>query len=284
MKYRDGTNILKAQRGQALAEFSVIAGFVLVPLFFCLPLLGKFVDLRHKSEMASRYSAWERTVWFAQQPRKAPAAAVKTASAIERELHFRVFADHKTVLDSRHASQELEKLQLDPLLKIADSKTGRLIPLLKDLGGKRLGVYTESETEPPGFLGDIAKAMGLVDKFGFSVNSKARYTSTVNSKVIDIPRYAEFDKLGLAFGGRHVLVADGWNAGGPAHEQEQVRHLLPTEILDNEIGEEIQAIVGLIPWMRELDSDSLCFGHSSAEPVPEQRLGRGRHLPPPGSC
>lgn len=45
-------------RGQALTEFLVVA-LVLIPLFLLLPTIGKYLDIAHATQMASRYVAFE---------------------------------------------------------------------------------------------------------------------------------------------------------------------------------------------------------------------------------
>ena len=52
--------------GQAMTEFSVTVAFVFLPIFVFVPTFGKFMDLQFQNLMASRYIAWERTVWFDQ--------------------------------------------------------------------------------------------------------------------------------------------------------------------------------------------------------------------------
>jgi hypothetical protein len=49
-------------RGNALVE-TIVALAVLSPFLGCLALLGKQMDVKHKSFDALRYSVWERTVW-----------------------------------------------------------------------------------------------------------------------------------------------------------------------------------------------------------------------------
>jgi hypothetical protein len=50
------------QRGTAITE--VIVGLLaLSPFLIGIPLLGKQLDIKHKSMDAARYSVWERTVW-----------------------------------------------------------------------------------------------------------------------------------------------------------------------------------------------------------------------------
>jgi len=50
------------QSGQAMTEL-LVACLVLIPLFLVMPLLGNYMDISHTTIQASRYTAWERTVW-----------------------------------------------------------------------------------------------------------------------------------------------------------------------------------------------------------------------------
>lgn len=50
------------QRGNAIAEV-IVAMLALSPLLVGIPLLGKQLDIKHKTYDATRYAVWERTVW-----------------------------------------------------------------------------------------------------------------------------------------------------------------------------------------------------------------------------
>ena len=52
--------------GQAMIEFSVTVAFIFLAMFVFVPTFGKLMDLQFQNLMASRYIAWERTVWFDQ--------------------------------------------------------------------------------------------------------------------------------------------------------------------------------------------------------------------------
>jgi len=54
------------QSGQAMTEFVVSVSYVFLGLFVIVPIFGKLMDLQGKTQQASRYVAWERTVWFDQ--------------------------------------------------------------------------------------------------------------------------------------------------------------------------------------------------------------------------
>ena len=52
---------LPAQAGQALTEFLVVA-LALIPLFLLIPMIAKYQDIGHSTQMASRYAAFEATI------------------------------------------------------------------------------------------------------------------------------------------------------------------------------------------------------------------------------
>jgi len=60
-------NLNKAhQSGQAMTEFVVSVSYVFLGLFVIIPMFGKLMDMQSQTQQASRYVAWERTVWFDQ--------------------------------------------------------------------------------------------------------------------------------------------------------------------------------------------------------------------------
>ena len=58
------SNQRPGQRGQAMTEFQIAAVYILVPLFLFIPMLGKYIDIKHATIEAARYQAWEYTAWL----------------------------------------------------------------------------------------------------------------------------------------------------------------------------------------------------------------------------
>jgi hypothetical protein len=52
--------------GQAMTETLITAVMILVPLLMMIPLLGKYIDIKHATIQAARYQAWEYTVWYSE--------------------------------------------------------------------------------------------------------------------------------------------------------------------------------------------------------------------------
>ncbi|MFL6708586.1 MAG: TadE/TadG family type IV pilus assembly protein [Massilia sp.] len=84
------------QSGQAMVEFIVAALFFLIPLFLAIVVLGKFVDVQHTTQMAGRYAAWERTVWYDDSGTAFDAingSNQKSATEIGHEIGMRLIND-----------------------------------------------------------------------------------------------------------------------------------------------------------------------------------------------
>ncbi len=47
-----------------MTETLITASTVLVPLLLLIPLLGKYIDIKHATIQAARYEAWEYTAWY----------------------------------------------------------------------------------------------------------------------------------------------------------------------------------------------------------------------------
>jgi hypothetical protein len=75
------------QRGTAITEV-IVALLALSPFLIGIPLLGKQLDIKHKSMDATRYAVWERTVW-----RSGGAENRKDATDITLEVRDRVLGD-----------------------------------------------------------------------------------------------------------------------------------------------------------------------------------------------
>jgi hypothetical protein len=80
------------QRGAAMAE-TIVALLALTPFIAGVPLLGKQLDVKHKSFDAARYSVWERTVW-----RSDGASNRKSDADITLEMRDRTLGDPRAGL------------------------------------------------------------------------------------------------------------------------------------------------------------------------------------------
>lgn len=64
---RSNSSQRRAQRGNAMAE-TIVSLLAFAPFLVAIPLLGKQLDIKHKTFDAARYASWERTVWRSDGP------------------------------------------------------------------------------------------------------------------------------------------------------------------------------------------------------------------------
>ncbi len=85
---------MNAQRGTALTEFVIIMLFF-TPVMIAMPLIAKYGDIKSKTIEASRYAAWERTVWSDPSARRndGDREVIKTRTDLRREIDQRFFGN-----------------------------------------------------------------------------------------------------------------------------------------------------------------------------------------------
>jgi len=261
------------QRGQALAEFTIAAAFVLIPLFLMIPLLGKFMDMKATTIQAARYAAWERTVWYGTDKSSDNFKAnQKKDDLILSEVQQRFFADSGST-----------PLQSDPTLTgaVADK------PLWHDhTGASMLSTYSADHqtTQTPGtmnvFLDDVKKlannTLGKVLDTEFRLDMESLYTSRVrleaaaNTPAIRLATGADTSGFTApSFEMKQVLVANGWSANGPDFVKKQTEALAILSLGSREPVKTAMSIAQTVvgTFVPELDKDSL---HLGGELTPEK--------------
>lgn len=247
--------------GQAMTELLIAATFVLVPLFLLVPLLGKYIDIRHSTIQAARYEAWEYTVWFNgtgggltdDRPGGYPnALPIKTIAEVEAESQRRFFSATALPLDgddllgwdeaernplwTDHHGEKLWDGTLDP-----DTLTRRNEPTPDLTGGVMSTVIGIIDT----IFEALADAMSLIGDVGFTAINKDGYSISSVAAVVRVPEglidFAHLADAGvdtsvrrfdLTFRSQAAVLTDSWNAGGLEHVTNQAGGLVPTKILD----------------------------------------------------
>ena len=85
------TTLVCRERGTAITEV-IVALLALSPFLIGIPLLGKQLDIKHKSMDSARYAVWERTVW------RSGGSNRKDASDITLEARDRTLGDPRAAI------------------------------------------------------------------------------------------------------------------------------------------------------------------------------------------
>lgn len=214
----------RIQRGQALTEFLVVA-LLLIPLFLLLPTIGKYIDIAHATQMASRYAAFE-----AMQRNSATPEGWKPPAQLAGEVRRRYFSNGDAPVKSgdtagdfgAHRNAFWRDSQNRPLIRQFDTDV-------------RLGFG------PDGKGGSHASALsGASDQLPFAllgpvldIPEDGIYSASVSVTLADpeaLPgsyasTYDMFSKLGLEMTRHTAVVVGGWAARGPEQVRERIDKL-----------------------------------------------------------
>lgn len=265
------------QQGAVIVEFIVIAGFVLLPLFIGLLFIGKYIDTAQKVEVAARYSIWERTVWYQEVPKSLKKIGIntgKTPNQLNNELENRVFSEKNTGIYFKQNNDKVDETEEVMSESYWVDSSGKAISLYKHdakrfitvVDGKKADMYGYSS----GIMGGLFSLLGKVG--GFDIDISGSMSSTVNLTLVK-PQF--LDTLwanDITVSRSQTILADGWNAAGPAQAKSRASGLVLTKALDFSAFNKVRDVVSILPMAKELKSSSLIFGHVAPDVVPESRL------------
>lgn len=254
-------NRQSTQYGQAMTEFQIVAAFILVPLFLFIPLLGKYIDIKHAAIQAARYQAWEYTAWYnaadkhdimknfssASVPYKSPAETVTES----RQRFFSAIreGDQAIPLSSNDRSRGWQVTDSNPLWVDQRSQplytgnmtstlvTGHDTPGFKIFGvdsGKVISAILKVFSFVFDAFGKVLNIIPGNDGAGFSaINTKGYITSAVQAPVRTFP--GAVDAYGSPvmrdIPARAGVLSEAWSSGGYLHTYAQVGGAVPTTLL-----------------------------------------------------
>lgn len=161
---RTCSQLKSPQSGQAMTEFVVSVSFVFLSLFVIVPMFGKLMDMQAQTQQASRYVAWERTVWFDSGAGETPDESV-VSNAYWESVAIRsdsaVMASMKNRFFYGNGPGELKPITEDDL----SGKTGDINPVWTYVqskktmyGGTTLG--TDDNQDTGTMNGELTPAIG----------------------------------------------------------------------------------------------------------------------------
>jgi hypothetical protein len=255
----------RAQQGQALVEVLVIAGSALILAFLGMNMIGHLSDARDRTLSASRYAAWERTVYF-DDTSWAPAygsAITKSDTQIRSEIAQRVLS-HDTKIASQDSS--------------ANALAAQGEPMWRDVAGKDLlkqysDLQVSHSTSDTGTIAD--KAVGLLGSVsgigaGFALPVKNQQTASVSLHMgYDNPTLSNLwpSWQGVTFADRNALLTNTWTPDGSDKAKAMIADSVPTakgSVI--EYGLDALATLGV-------DIAHLDLGRIEPDVVPQDRLG-----------
>lgn len=192
------------QRGQSTIEF-VVLGFVLVPLFIIVPLLGKYMDLAQTTTVASRYVAFEGAVHHSSS-----VGGWKTDEQLAQEVRRRFYSKHDLSIKTNDVVSEITA-DRNPLW--VDHRGDALLPSFKNVT-----VTTKKEKLSQPFA-SLASA--------FDLPQDNLYTGTVNVNIANVDKVKPFDAIDLKINKSTTVLVDPWAAKGPKEIEKKIQNSGP---------------------------------------------------------
>jgi hypothetical protein len=198
-------------RGQALVEFLVLA-LALLPLFLLMPMIAKYQDLAHATQMASRYVAFEAMT------RNDGAGSWKPEAQLAQEARRRFFSNSEAPIKTNDGAGNFSRDQnafwRSPGQQALIADIGRDVTLHFGPGAGLAhadGLSTGADGLPFN-LALTAQQLGLP--------VKGIYTAQVDVALLNLPadlkNYAPFDRINLTIKRHTSVLVDPWAAQDPA--------------------------------------------------------------------
>lgn len=257
----------KCQSGQALAEFLVVAGFVLVPVALGSVYLMKIGNSQHEMHEAARYAAWERTVWSA----AGGGSHHKSDAVVLNEAVARVLGEPGRPIDSVVDGKAVKaaSLEFDPMLGVNKGEGDRG-PVFKEEKGK---YHTFSFKDDKAASGLVTKALGNVVTYGLDLNDKGLQTSPISWKYDWVPSL-DYGWAPINVTSSNTLLTESWNAGSPDRIKKSIDGIVATNLLKNaRIDKGLKLLGGLA---RFKDFKKLELGKIDVDRLPCHRLAKAK--------
>ena len=262
------------QQGAILAEFTIISGFVLMPLALLMPLMFKFIEGRQYIEQASRYAVWERVAYYQKKPKNRDSyAPVKTDEQLKHEVQNRFLSAAKTPIYLAQATDKVTE-ELNPNLMVNDLTSNKRISIF-DKPKKNPNTYVGSTTAEHS-LPAAGEFSSIVSKVltaapGFDLNQKGLYQSSISTGMRMYDWFPELGKKVINMERTNALLAEGWSIG-PENVKNELKYLVPITAAFDELGvETLFDLISIIPIATELGWIDL--GKIEPDAVPCVRLG-----------
>jgi hypothetical protein len=200
------TAMLRRQRGQALTEFLAVA-LALVPLFLLLPMIAKYQDMAHITQLASRYVAFDAMT------RNDVQGTWKDPMQMADEVRRRFFSNVDAPLMTHDVAGDFRAHQ-NPFWRTPDD-----LPLLRNFSDVTV-TYGHSAGGSPaqGFEGG-SDGTTFPRRAELGLQAKGLYTGNVSVRVANlssgIRTLEPFDQINLIISRGTSVLIDPWPANTP---------------------------------------------------------------------
>jgi len=209
------------QAGQALTEFLVVA-LAIIPLFLLIPVIAKYQDIGHATQLASRYTAFDATI------NNPSTNGTKDPATLAREVRRRFFSSIDAPIKTNDAAGNFMAHQ--NLFWRGPNGAS----LINDINGVSVSLATAGASG-----GALLTAAGNL----FDLPNSPMYQGSVSVPLVNLPAglqsYEPFDEINLTVNRATTLLVNGWSARDIATTRSRVERMAP-------IGEALEAIAPVL--------------------------------------
>lgn len=232
------------QCGQALTEFLVIA-LALIPLFLLLPMIGKYQDIRHATQMASRYVAFEAVA------HNDGTDGFRSAGELALDVRRRFFSDAGAPIKTGDAAGDFKAHQN---LAWRDPQDRPLIASFDQ--DVRVGFGDADAGDPAAGFSKASDGDAFNLNGPLSLKARGIHTAGVSVRIANLPAgfafYEPFDQLDLQITRRTSVLIDHWSGRDPGDVQDHLDNAaVNTGVLLKPFAPIVDAAVyaeELLPW------------------------------------
>ena len=215
--------------GQALTEFIVVA-LALVPLFLIVPLIGKYQDISHAAQMASRYVAFDAPV----NNDDIDDSSFKTADQLAGEVRRRFFSNVDAPIKTNDIAGNFDTYR-NPLWSdttgkalIADFDNDVCVSFGMPGNGFCSGATAGSGGYGGKGYGTTPFLSPVRSKFGLT--ESGLFTGAVYVRLANIPGLKPFDDINLVMARHTSLTPNPWAASSIAKVESAIKNTVPTTL------------------------------------------------------
>lgn len=286
----------RLSRGQAMAEFVVMTAGCLLLLFVLVPVVAKMTDMAYKSQEVARYTAWERTVWYA--PNGGKGTTPSQIDTTNGHLATRSDAQIFNSAERRLLAFQSTPASFDPQDISADTSTlnnnlwrwthGQSQPMLGSGDMPESSLLRNERTPSVAYsildtyndvMGGIAKVVSIFSLGGGDEDllQVAHPIHNFYKSEVELPVSLAGSQLGtrelfpeqvrsLDIRARSAVLADGWVAQSEGHFEEKANDfVLGTIVEKNPVWQTLRSIIGIFePSFKEIN-----FAPINTDPMPD---------------
>lgn len=232
----------RAHQGQALTELLIIA-LALIPLFLIVPLIAKYQDISHSTQIASRYAA------FAAATRGRTLNTTDRSQYLADNIRRRIFSNTDAPVKTNDVPGNFKANQN------LFWRTPQDHSLIQDFGDVQLSFGVPAGMDHNHAFIDASddKPFNQIGKDDLNLPAQGVYTVNVSVKLANMPSglkfYEPFDKINLTMTRSTSLLLDPWTAWSPTNAEKHFEN--PTIFPAKALADVSQ---GLEPLVRVIDS------------------------------